>query len=421
MSYPNANTLWAETLVGELAAAGVEAVCVSPGSRSTPLTVACAEHPEIEVLSHLDERSAAFFALGRARRTGQPTPLVCTSGTAAANYHPAVVEADQAGVPMVLLTADRPPELTDSGANQTVDQEKLYGDSVRWYRDLPEPEAEPRKLRMLRTTVGRALASSTGTDPGPVHLNCRFRKPLEPTPVPDESHDGVPDDWAGGDPLAAEGRAGPYVTVSHGRQEPTPSALDRVGSTVASAERGLIVAGPADRGLSADALVTLADATGFPVLADPLSDLRYGPHVEALSVPLCGGYDGYLGSAAVRSWPDPGVVLRFGASPTSKPLRHYLRDTAERQFVVDPSGGWPEAEFTASDLLVADPDAVARGLADRVDRPANPDWHARLEGAERTGSWRTWPRTPLTRRPSSSRTACRCGTWTGSVGRGAPT
>ncbi|MUV48833.1 2-succinyl-5-enolpyruvyl-6-hydroxy-3-cyclohexene-1-carboxylic-acid synthase, partial [Haloarcula sp. CBA1122] len=179
MTAPNVNTLWAETLVSELAAGGVDAVCLSPGSRSTPLTVAFAEHPDIEVFSHLDERSAAFFALGRARRTGEPTPLVCTSGTAAANYHPAVIEANQSGVPLLLLTADRPPELIDSGANQTVDQEKLYGDAVRWYRDMPEPEAEPRKVRMLRTTAARALAESTGADPGPVHLNCRFRKPLE--------------------------------------------------------------------------------------------------------------------------------------------------------------------------------------------------------------------------------------------------
>jgi len=164
VSYPNVNTLWAESLVEELAAGGVEAVCVSPGSRSTPLTVAVANHPAVRVLSHLDERSSAFFALGRARRTGKPTPLICTSGTAAANFHPAVIEADQSGVPMLLLTADRPPELTDSGANQTIDQERLYGDAVRWYRDMPEPEATPRKMRMLRTTVGRALAASTSSD-----------------------------------------------------------------------------------------------------------------------------------------------------------------------------------------------------------------------------------------------------------------
>ena len=153
MTAPNRNTLWAETLVSELAAAGVDAVCLAPGSRSTPLTVAFAAHDGIRTFSHLDERSAAFFALGRARVTGTPTPVVCISGTAAANFHPAVLEANESRVPLLLLTADRPPELHDSGANQTTDQEQLYGDAVRWYRTLAEPEPEPRKLRSLRVTA----------------------------------------------------------------------------------------------------------------------------------------------------------------------------------------------------------------------------------------------------------------------------
>ena len=181
--YANRNVLWAETLVDELVAGGLDAVCISPGSRSTPLTIAFAECDDVDVFSVLDERSAAYFALGRGRRTGEPTALVCTSGTAAANYHPAIVEASQARVPLLALTADRPPELRDSGANQTVDQEKLYGGAVRWYRDLPEPEATPRKLRRLRTDAARALAEAHGTPAGPVHVNCPFRKPLEPLAV----------------------------------------------------------------------------------------------------------------------------------------------------------------------------------------------------------------------------------------------
>ena len=383
MTTPNVNTLWAETLVSELAAGGVDAVCLSPGSRSTPLTVAFAEHPDIEVFSHLDERSAAFFALGRARRTGEPTPLVCTSGTAAANYHPAVIEANQSGVPLLLLTADRPPELIDSGANQTVDQEKLYGDAVRWYRDMPEPEAEPRKMRMLRTTAARALAESTGADPGPVHLNCRFRKPLAPTPMPEDDPAGVPADWAGGDGAAESGRDGPFVRTSEGVAGPDGLTVRRVQDALRAAERGLIVVGPADDGLGAASLEGLASATGFPVLADPLSDLRFGPHVDRLDVPVCGGYDGYLGGDSVDEWGEPDVVVRFGASPTSKPLRHYLRDADCRQFVVDPSGGWPEAEFTATDLLVADEDATADALASGSLGSVAASWRDQFARAER--------------------------------------
>jgi len=379
---PNRNTLWGRVVVDELAKAGIGAACVAPGSRSTALTVALAEHPEIRVFSHLDERSAAFFSLGRARRTGRPTPLVCTSGTAAANFHPAVIEADRSRVPVLVLTADRPRELQDSGANQTIDQEKLYGDAVRSYRTLPEPEAEPRKVRSLRTTVSRAVHTSTGTPPGPVHLNVPFRKPLEPTPVEGD----VPEGWVDENPLAARGRDGPFVAATRGRSELSATDRARLVESIESAGSGLIVCGPADEPTpSRDATCGLALATGFPVLADPLSGLRFGDHVGAPGVTVCGGYDSYLDG--FDQYPE--VVLRFGASPTSKPLRRYLRDatldSVTRQFVVDPAGGWREAEFAASDLVVADPTPLAAALSGPVDRDPGP-FHDRLADLER-GYW----------------------------------
>ena len=382
MNVPNRNTLWGRAIVDELAKAGVDAACVAPGSRSTALTVALADHPEVRLFSHLDERSAAFFALGRAKRTGRPTPLVCTSGTAAANFHPAVVEANQSRVPMFVLTADRPRELHDSGANQTVDQEKLYGDAVRSYRTLPEPEAEARKVRSLRTTVARAVHTSTGTPPGPVHLNVPFRKPLEPTPVEGD----VPENWAEDHPLAARGRDGPFVAAARGRAELSPDDREPLAERLEAADSGVIVCGPADAPVPArDALRNLACATGFPVLADPISGLRFGSHVGEPGVTVCGGYDSYLDG--LRSYPE--VVLRFGASPTSKVLRTYLRDatldSGTRQFVVDPAGGWREAEFAASDLVVADPTPLAAALAERVGRASGP-FHDRIERMER-GYW----------------------------------
>ncbi|MDG5776353.1 2-succinyl-5-enolpyruvyl-6-hydroxy-3-cyclohexene-1-carboxylic-acid synthase [Haloarculaceae archaeon H-GB2-1] len=376
MTAPNRNVFWAETFVDELAAGGLSAVCLSPGSRSTPLTTAFDAHPDVDCFSILDERSAGFFALGRGRRHGEPTALVCTSGTAAANYHPAIIEADQSGVPLLVLTADRPPELIDSGANQTVDQEKLYGDAVRWYRDLPEPEAEPRKVRMLRTTAARALANTTGADPGPVHLNVRFRKPLEPTEVPGD----VPESFAGDEPLAAEGRAGPFVRTRRGRSTPTDADASALATAVDDASRPLFVVGPSDPGrVPVDDLATLAARLDAPVLADPLSQARFGPHVP--SAPVCGGYDSYL--AGTGEWPDPDLVVRFGASPTSKVLRQYLHDAAARQLIVDPAGGWTEAEFTATDLLEADPAAVVDALSARVTEGGEPAWRDRFERAER--------------------------------------
>ncbi|PSP92392.1 2-succinyl-5-enolpyruvyl-6-hydroxy-3-cyclohexene-1-carboxylic-acid synthase [Halobacteriales archaeon QS_1_68_44] len=377
----NVNTLWGRVVADELTAAGVKTAVLAPGSRSTPLTVALAEDNRIETLSHLDERSAAFFALGRAKRTGRPTPLVCTSGTALANFHPAVVEADAARVPMLLLTADRPPELQDSGANQTIDQEKLYGDSVRAYRKLPEPEAADRKLRSLRVALSRAVATARGTNPGPVHLDFPLRKPLEPNAGEAAAPAGVPDGavpegFLDANPLAVEGRDGPFVEVTGGRPTLSAAERDRVRATLAEVDSGLIVCGPTDGPApTREALLELATATGFPVLADPLSGHRFGPAAEAGVV--CGGYDGFL--PAVEATPD--VVLRFGASPTSKPLRHYLRDADARQFVVDPAGGWREATFTATDLLIADPTRLADALAPDLDRERG-EYGRRLLAAE---------------------------------------
>jgi 2-succinyl-5-enolpyruvyl-6-hydroxy-3-cyclohexene-1-carboxylate synthase len=376
MRAPNRNVLWGRAIADELAKAGIDAVCVAPGSRSTPLTVALAEHEGIEIHSHLDERSAAFYALGRAKRTGRPAPLVCTSGTATANFHPAVIEASQARVPLLLLTADRPPELRDSGANQTIDQTKLYGDAVRRFRELPEPEADDRKLRSLRTAIARSVAESAGTPAGPVHLNVPFAKPLEPVDVPGD----VPADFAEHHPLAAEGREGPFVSVTWGR--PTLPETDRreLVDAVRESDRGLIVAGPAD-GLDGEAIATLGAATGFPVLADPLSGARFGAAERATNdATIVGGYDSWLDTP---NPPTPDLVLRFGASPTSKVLREHLRESGARQFLVDPAGEWREATFAATDLLVADEARLARSLAADLDEPpVDPEWRERFERRE---------------------------------------
>jgi 2-succinyl-5-enolpyruvyl-6-hydroxy-3-cyclohexene-1-carboxylate synthase len=374
MTAPNRNTLWGRTLVDELAAAGLDSVCLSPGSRSTPLTVAFAEHPDIDVFSHLDERSSAFFALGRGRRTGDVTAVVCTSGTAAANFHPAVLEASESRVPLLLLTADRPPELQDSGANQTTRQEHLYGDAVRSYRTLPEPEADERKLRSLRVTAARAVRDATGTPRGPVHLNVPFRKPLEPTEVPGD----VPDDFGTEAPLAAEGRDGPFVRTTTGTTRLDDAEVERIASAIDGADRALLVCGPADGPTpSCEAVERFATATGTPVLADPLSGHRFGETVANATV--CGGYDSYLAGV---DWPDPEVVVRTGFSPTSKVLRKYLADSGARQFVVDPAGDWPEAEFAATDHVVADPSAVLDDVAGAVDARCVDDWRERFERAE---------------------------------------
>src|SRR5947199_8323348 len=171
MDPTNRNTALASAMAEELARSGVERAVVSPGSRSTPLAIALWREAGIDVTVILDERSAGFFALGTALGSGRPAAVLCTSGSAAANLHPAVVEADEAGVPLIVLTADRPPELRDIGAGQTIDQLKLYGDAVRWFFEVGNHEATPGRLRWIRTLACRAYATAAGARPGPVHLN----------------------------------------------------------------------------------------------------------------------------------------------------------------------------------------------------------------------------------------------------------
>ena len=261
-------------MVEALVEAGVTDVIVCPGSRSTPLALATRAHPGLTVRVLLDERSAGFFALGLARASRRPVAVVVTSGTAVANLLPSVVEASLARVPLVLLTADRPPELRDRGAPQTIDQVRIFGGNVRWFAELPPLDGAPETRRHARSVVGRAVAVAKGRPAGPVHLNIGFREPL----VPHRPRSGR--SIRSTKPRAA-GRPRP-----RGRS-PTSSADARScpESDVSRARGPAVVrrAGP-DPGRSAgrsglpDALARLAAATGYPILADPLSLVRCGPH-----------------------------------------------------------------------------------------------------------------------------------------------
>ena len=383
MGQTNINTLWGQLIANELARSGIEHAVIAPGSRSTPLTVAISSHPNIEAVSHLDERSAAFFALGYAKRTGHPAPLVCTSGTALANFHPAVIEADAGRVPMLLLTADRPPELADSGANQTIDQEKFYGDAVRHYRTLPEPEAADRKIRSLWSAIARGVETARGPNAGPVHFNVPFRKPLEPNVDPSTVPAGVPDGTlpVGFErPFESEALDGqePFVRTIRGTPLVSESDQRAIVAAIESAERGLIVCGPSNEPRpTGDVLRSFSRASGFPIIADPLSGHRFGDHIADVTV--CGGYDSYL--PAIEMTPD--VVIRFGAAPTSKALQQYLQSAESRQFLIDPAGGWRAATFTPTTRILADETQFAIDLTTRLDREAGA-YASRLADAEST-------------------------------------
>src|SRR3954462_10020437 len=272
MDATNANTALASALVEELARCSVRHAVLSPGSRSTPLAVALGRQPAIDLSVIVDERSAAFFALGAAQATRTPVAILCTSGTAAANLHPAVCEADQSAVPLVVLTADRPPELRGIGAGQTIDQLKLYGESVRWFCEVGTHEADDGGLLHYRSVACRALAAARGeARPGPVHLNLPWREPLAPVPV-----EGA---VIASDPLALEGRGErPLTAVTRIDQQPSVFLLDEAAGHIRNARSGVIVAGRQLDPELRDPLSRLAKAAGFPILAAPTSQLRCGPH-----------------------------------------------------------------------------------------------------------------------------------------------
>jgi 2-succinyl-5-enolpyruvyl-6-hydroxy-3-cyclohexene-1-carboxylate synthase len=357
MDPTNVNTALASAFVEELARGGVRLAVISPGSRSTPLAVALWRQPEIEVSVIVDERSAAFFALGAAQATGAPVAMLCTSGTAAANYHPAICEADESALPLIALSADRPPELRGIGAGQTIDQIKLYGSSVRWFCEVGTHSADDDGLLHYRSVACRALAAARGEPrPGPVHLNLPWREPLSPVPV-----EGA---VTATDPLALEGRdVRPLTAVTPIDLEPSAFLLDEVAGHIASSNSGVIVAGRQLDPELREPLAELAKASGFPILAEPTSQLRCGPHDRSHVVST---YDHLLRDKSFRGAAKPDLVLRFGEMPTSKPLRAWLAESGADQIVVDPRCGWNEPTGRAAALLRADPTELAAGWAARL-------------------------------------------------------
>jgi 2-succinyl-5-enolpyruvyl-6-hydroxy-3-cyclohexene-1-carboxylate synthase len=359
MDSTNGNTALASAFVEELGRCGLRRAVLSPGSRSTPLALALWRAPEIEVSVILDERSAAFFALGAAQASGLPVAMLCTSGTAAANFHPAICEADESAIPLIALTADRPPELRGIGAGQTLDQLKLYGSAVRWFCEVGTHEADDDGLLHLRTVACRAFAQAAGDPrPGPVHLNMAWREPLAPIAV-----EGA---VTASDSLALEGREErPLTAATALDREPSDFLLEEVAKHIDAAASGVIVAGrqldPELRG----PLAHLAETAGMPILAEPTSQLRCGPHDRSHVVTA---YDLLLRDRSFAERVRPDLVLRFGEMPTSKPLRSWIESSGADEIAVDPSFAWNDPTHRAAALLRADPTELAAGWAARVGR-----------------------------------------------------
>jgi 2-succinyl-5-enolpyruvyl-6-hydroxy-3-cyclohexene-1-carboxylate synthase len=345
------NTAFARALIDEWARAGLTDAAVAPGSRSTPIALALATDPRVRVHVFLDERSAAFFALGAAKASGRPVAVLCTSGTAATHLHGAVLEAHHSRVPLLVCTADRPAELRDTGAPQTTDQVKLYGPAVRFFADLA-PEDHPEAIGAWRPFAARALAEAAGPPAGPVHLNLAFREPL----VPDGSE--IPE-------VPGRPEGGPWTASLPGRLAPGAVELDRLAEAVRGVQRGVVVAG---WGAACDFAVVerFARTAGWPILADPLSGLRQ-PTEHTIST-----YEALLRAPGFAGAHRPDLVLRLGAALTSKAAGTWL-DASVPQILVDPDAAWLDPGRSAGWRLAADSALVLDGLAQRLGRaPGSP-------------------------------------------------
>ncbi|MCM2272197.1 MAG: 2-succinyl-5-enolpyruvyl-6-hydroxy-3-cyclohexene-1-carboxylic-acid synthase [candidate division Zixibacteria bacterium] len=306
------NSLWASLLIEELTRLGVSQFVISPGSRSTPLVLAVADNPNAQAITHYDERGAAFFALGYARATQRPAAVICTSGTAVANYYPAVIEASMDCVPMILLTADRPPELRDRGANQTITQPGIFARYPRWERDIPCPSSEHPPSFIL-DIADEAYQRSTGSPMGPVHLNCMFREPL--APVKNEENDSRDaaslTSWISGRVSPSKNTAA-VSSLSEGELAAATNALGKVS-------RPMLVVGGLRNRIERNAVIELAEHLQWPMIADSGSGLRAGRINSRINY-----FDLILASERFTAIQKPDAVLQIGSRLTSKRLLAYL-------------------------------------------------------------------------------------------------
>jgi 2-succinyl-5-enolpyruvyl-6-hydroxy-3-cyclohexene-1-carboxylate synthase len=356
--------------VDELARSGMRAACTSPGSRSAPLALTLAREQRLRCYSHIDERCSGFFALGLAKASGLPVAVTCTSGTAAAELLPAAIEAREARVPLLLLSADRPPELRENGAGQAVDQLKLFGSAAKWFFEVGTHDASAERLRWIRTLACRAYATTLAGRPGVVHLNFALREPLVTAAA-------LPDDTTG--------RAhGPYVRRRQlaPRQSGGGSEADlaRLRELIGTARRGVVVAGRDERVVGAwragEPVAEFAAAAGWPLLADPLSGARRGDTAVA-------HYDALLRDGKFTAALEPDLVLRVGDLPVSKPLRTWLGGLGDvRQLALDPQGGWQDPDSVISDSLLLDPATALGALASEALPSAEEEWLARWRSGD---------------------------------------
>lgn len=344
MNHIEVLTRYVTNFVDELVQSGLQEVVISPGSRSTPLAMTMMEHENIKEWVVIDERSAAFFALGMAKQTDRPVAIVCTSGTAVANYFPAIVEAHYSRVPLIILTADRPHELRDIGAPQAIEQINMYGDFIKWFHEMALPEATIDMLMYVRGKASRAVYVSKEGNAGPVHLNFPFREPL----VPDFTLDRL---WTQEELSDLEEKA--YNPLISGTKRLSAIQLHYLVEKMITNQKGVIVCGPQINSRLAEHVAKLASLFNIPILADPLSQCRAGQHEKGNIVE---SYDAIFRNQQVRKQLKPDYIIRFGAMPVSKTYLFYIEEHKETaQFVVEDVEGTRDPTGHATEFIYADP------------------------------------------------------------------
>ncbi len=340
--------VWAFALIDQLVELGVRHYFVAPGSRSTPLTLAVARHPGATAHVHFDERGTAYMALGAGRASGTPAAWITTSGTAVANGFPAVVEADVDGVPLLLLTADRPPELRATGANQTIDQVGIFGKSTRWFFDLPVADASI-PVDFVRSTAAEAFGRAVSPSAGPVHLNVMFREPLVPV-----------------DPsVELPAVTGPTFKRSKSILGASSEAIDRLSRAISGAKRGLIVAGRIRTQAEARAVAEIGRTARWPVLADVLSQLRFVRDGDGAADETCVIHhpDMILAAESLQS---PDVVVHFGDASVSKRLMSFVAESGASSIAITSRPARVDPFHKVGEHIVADFEALARDLIPNI-------------------------------------------------------
>ncbi|MEO8398986.1 MAG: 2-succinyl-5-enolpyruvyl-6-hydroxy-3-cyclohexene-1-carboxylic-acid synthase [Ignavibacteriaceae bacterium] len=359
----NRNTLWTETFVNELVSNGVKYACISPGSRNTPLTLAFANNKNIKSYLHIDERSGGFFALGLAKASQTPVALICTSGTATAEFYPAIIEAYQQRIPLVVCTADRPPELLDCGANQTINQNNIYRNHIRWFFDVGLPEPISKRIKHIKAIAKRAVFECSVKSPGPVHLNFPFRKPFEPEAYTNEVDNDII-------------KIAKNISVDNKKNfidEEKNITVEKwfieIFDLLIKKKKGLIIAGPENYDSQFHASCKLlSEKLNYPIFADGASQLRFG---KSIKTNIISNFDALLRSDKFVKKNQPEIIIQFGRTVTSKSLETFLENTSAIRFMINEFGDWFDPSNKAQASFACKPYMFCQKMFEKINMQKN--------------------------------------------------